>query len=88
MNSRIDKNGVKKWGKSCTIILSKFNERGVTIFSKKSIGVSISRVEKADEKNTVLFRLTTTVGTEIDVCLVYALLIKITYTKNITGITF
>ena len=61
VDSRRDENGVKK-GKSCKTILSKFNvngnfskDRGVTNFSKKSIGVSISRVEKVDEKNTVIF---------------------------------
>ena len=70
VDSRLDENGVKTWKKSCKLILSKFNvdgnfykDRGVTIFSKKSIGVSISRIKKIDEKNTVLFRLTTSVGT-------------------------
>jgi hypothetical protein len=47
-------------------------DRGVTIIVKKSIGVSISNVEKIDEKNTVLFRLTTSAGTETDICAVYA----------------
>ena len=60
-------------------LISKFNiygnfskDRGVTILAKKSIGVSISNVEKIDEKNTVLFRLTTSAGTETDICAVYA----------------
>ena len=79
VDSRLDENGVKKWKKSCKTLLSKIQvdgnfskDRGVTIFSKKSIGVSISMIEKIDEKNTVLFRLTTSSGTEIEVCAVYA----------------
>ena len=36
------------------------------------IGVSISNVEKIDVKITVLFRLTTSAGTETDICAVYA----------------
>ena len=79
VDSILDENGVKKWKKSCKSLLSKIQvngrfskDRGVTIFSKKSIGVSISMIEKFDEKNTVLFRLTTSSGTEIEVCAVYA----------------
>ncbi len=60
-------------------LFSKYNihgnfskDRGVTILAKKSIGVSISNMEKIDEKNTVLFPLTTSAGTETDICAVYA----------------
>ena len=49
----VSKNGKKKQKK----LISKFNiygnfskDRGVTILAKKSIGVSISNVEKIDEK--------------------------------------
>jgi hypothetical protein len=62
-------------GKKCQKkLLSKFDifgnfskDRGVTIIVKKSIGVSITNVEKIDEKNTELFRLTTSAGTETDI---------------------
>ena len=53
VDSRLDENGVKKWKKSCKSLLSKIQvngnfskDRGVTIFSKKSIGVTISMIEK------------------------------------------
>ena len=79
VDSRLDENGVKKWKKTQKRLFSKYNihgnfskDRGVTILAKKSIGVGISQVEKIDEKNTVLFRLTTSAGTETDICAVYA----------------
>jgi hypothetical protein len=62
VDSRLNENGVKKWKKSCKTLLSKIQvngnfskDRGVTIFSKKSIGVSISMIEKSKKRTLFYF---------------------------------
>ena len=79
MDSRIDASGLKKWRKVKKRLLSKFavfgnfsKDRGVTILAKKNIGVTVTNIESIDATNTVLFRLTTSVGAETDICAVYA----------------
>ena len=79
VDSRLDEAGVKTWKKYQKQAISKFHifgnfskDRGVTILAKKSIGVTIKNIEKIDEKNTVLFQMSTTSGTDTDVCAVYA----------------
>ena len=79
VDSRIDDSGIKKWRKVQKRIISRYEvfgnfskDRGVTIFAKKNIGVTISNIELIDTTNTVLFRMTTSVGTETDICAVYA----------------
>ena len=79
VDSRIDDSGLKKWRKVQKRLISKFavfgnfsKDRGVTILAKKNIGVTVSNLELIDPTNTVLFRLTTSVGAETDICAVYA----------------
>ena len=79
VDSRIDDSGIKKWRKVQKRIISRYDvfgnfskDRGVTIFAKKNIGVTISNIELIDTTNTVLFRMTTSAGTETDICAVYA----------------
>ena len=79
VDSRIDDSGIKKWRKVQKKIISRYEifgnfskDRGVTIFAKKNIGVTISKIELIDTTITVLFRMTTSAGTETDICAVYA----------------
>ena len=79
VDSRIDDSGLKKWRKVQKRLISKFavygnfsKDRGVTILAKKNIGVTVTNLELIDPTNTVLFRLTTSVGAETDICAVYA----------------
>ena len=80
VDSRLDGNGLKKWRKVEKRVISRYKIfgnfsklRGVTIFAKKNIGVTISNIKLIDTTNTVLFKMTTSAGTETDVCAVYAL---------------
>ena len=78
IDSHLDKRGLETLTKNNRKVMARYNVhgnfsklRGVSIFTKRNIGVNISNVELIDATDTVLFTLTNTSNESIDIVAIY-----------------